>query len=297
MKMDSFEPPIILEKEESLKSKADYKREIFGDNFERMTPSKLKWLIALSGPVNDKYYGKGKTRGTRNGIRQNGPGMDPKRLPKKAERDEDDKVVGPGKEPSLPFPGLAPNGDPIKIARIAKDLVDEYFASGAKTRPPMHPADTARKRAKTPHLGLDQDGRPMYRARRPTGTYAQTGRKRRWKGVRLDTRRKASPVATSSEVERMTKMASKTKEQPKFAQPKASEKKFKPSKKPGKAKPTGTPSPEALRRAEQARRIANKGLKGTGPRSGPTRGSFKTESRNYISSELIDGKITQALYG
>lgn len=303
MNLDDFDPPVLAEK-----TSAEYKKEIFGDNWERMTPQKLKWLIALSGPANKMYYGKGETR------HGPGPGIKDQRFPKKPKKKKTSEprtgknsmvVVGPGDEPRKPFPGLCPTGDNTCIARVAKELVDEYFRerpAGQPLSPPLHPKDTQRKRAKMPRLTLGKDGKPVYKAPRPTGTYAKTGKKRKWGGFRVSTGGKgSSPVITQKEVEKIKAAEpEEKKEQPKLPKTKRPArggfgKKGKKSKKPGQAKPSA-PSPEAMQRAEQARRLANK--RKSDARSGPqrTRVDEPQESRDYISDQ-VDEKIIQALYG
>ena len=301
MKLDDFDPPVLAEK-----SSAQYKREIFGDNWERMTPQKLKWLIALSGPANDQYYGKGETR------RGPGPGIKDEKFPKKAERKKTSRartgknsmVVGPGDEPSKPFDKEC-NGNNACIAKKAKELVDQYFAEKPPGQPlsrPLHPKDTQRKRAKMPRLTVGPDGEPKYKAPRPTGTYAQTGKKRFWGGVRLSTDRGSSPAVQRKEVDKLEKLGSELEVEPR-RQRRQRKKPPRKKKSPGTPDP-GSVSPEDRARAEQARlKAAKASVQGGGARSGPRRGSGigrdkpVDESRNYISDDQVDEKIIQALYG
>lgn len=291
MNLYSFEP--ILEK-----TSAEYHKSNFGTNYEKLTPNQLRFLIAASGPANAKAYKKG------------GKGLDDNLLPKKAQRDETGKIIGPGGPPSKPFSRQCPDGDKVCIAKAANTVVQDYFnkvKAGVAPRPGALRKSTSsnqlRKKQQSSHPksgGVYNPNTGVWQAKRPAGTATQTGTKASWfKEKETEQHEKAGLIPqpkTELKVE-PPKPAAKPKptETPK-EKPKAKPKSIKaqqnltslliPKKGVGEKRPTFTDMPGQKKTEKPT------------PKKKPKLGESLEDSllyKNYILDDSLDEKIQRVL--
>lgn len=253
MKLNEFDPPVVQEEKPSAK---EYRLKNFGLNYEKMTEPQLKWLISLSGPANPKYKGKGETR------RPGGTGIDVQKLPKKAARDEDGKIVGPGKEPQMPFSRQCPGGSEACIASAANEIVQDYF-SKVKAHPPTANSPNNLRKSVNKNKLRKKWSRPQYdpvtglwQTKRPTGTAAATGEKENWAAKVKELKHGIKPEPTP---------AKKKKEKKKVQ---------------GRKRELPRRPPKTRARTEKAR----------------YRPKSESINRDYISENHMDEKISQALF-